>query len=81
MIHLLLKAGFAFSFPFADAVGELMTHRGSALGDEVGKCVTGSPSRASASQQLHCQSKTNNIATLFRYWVLLLIDVVDVVNS
>jgi hypothetical protein len=31
MIHLLLKAGFAFSFPFADAAGERMTHEGHAF--------------------------------------------------
>jgi hypothetical protein len=66
VLHLLLKAGFAFSFPFADAVGELMTHEVTKFRDEVGKCVTGSPSRASASQQLHRQSKTNNTTTLFR---------------
>ena len=59
MIHLLLEAGF--SFPFADAAGELMTHGGSTFGDEVGKCVTETFRRESASQQaLHRQSKTNN---------------------
>ena len=56
-----LEGWLAFSFPFADAVGELMTHEGPTFRDEVGKCVTGPPSRASASQQLHRQSKTNNI--------------------
>ena len=41
-----------------------MTHEGSTFRYEVGKCVTGSPSRASASQQLHRQSKTNNMTTV-----------------
>ena len=51
MIHyLLLKAGFAFSFPFADAAGELMTHEGPAFRYALGKCVTETPSRESASQ-------------------------------
>jgi hypothetical protein len=53
MIHLLLKAGFAFSFPFTDAAGELMTHEGSAFRDALGKCVTETPNHESASQQLH----------------------------
>jgi hypothetical protein len=66
MIHLLLKAGgFALSFPFADAAGELMTHEGRTFLDVVGKCVTGTPSHEPASQQLpHCQSKTNNTTTV-----------------
>jgi hypothetical protein len=54
MTHWLLKAGFAFSFPLADAAGELMTHEGYTFRDAFGKCVTVTPSceSESASHQM-----------------------------
>ena len=57
VLHLLWKAGFAFSFPFADAAGELMTHEGCTFVDALGKCVTSLPaarplrSNSTASQK------------------------------
>jgi hypothetical protein len=59
MIHLLLtlEGLLAFSFPFADATGELMTHEVCTFQDALGKCVTGPPSRASASQSSTASQK------------------------
>jgi hypothetical protein len=47
----------AFSFPFADATGELMTHEVCTFQDALGKCVTEPPSRASASQSSTASQK------------------------
>jgi hypothetical protein len=52
-----LEGWLAFSFPFADAVGELMTHEGCTFVDALGKCVTSLPaarplrSNSTASQK------------------------------